>query len=460
MNYLENWKNYIPSKERLYSLLALVVVLAIGVGNLLFITFSIIPSLGSRRKLVAQLASAEQDLMEAQRSQEHSPEKLKEQVATAQATLDEAANVFLSESQAADMLNRLYQYAGESSVEIANLQTQPGSEEKKDLYDVRTFKLQVEGALSNLMDFISRIKEAAMKSFVVTNVNIAAGEGLHTLTMDVTLYTSPYSSGAAVQAAPTVIAAPPATSADLTQLDEALSAAWASGEWEQAIGLIEQMLAIDPLYDDLIEKLYTAYVNYGHQLLEEGDTGGAATQFNLALGIKPDGEEAQAGLQQAVATPIPTSSAEEQLAQRLDEAWAAEDWEKAISLIEQIQAINPDYDDMTEKLYAAHVSYGHKLAAEGKLEEAKEAFISALAIKPDGEEAMAGLQELAGEVVAPSPSPIPISTPQYIIYEVRQGDTLSSIAEQYGTTVEEIMAINGLTDFDVHEGQRLCILTP
>ena len=39
------------------------------------------------------------------------------------------------------------------------------------------------------------------------------------------------------------------------------------------------------------------------------------------------------------------------------------------------------------------------------------------------------------------PSPTPAG-----IYVVQPGDTLSSLAEDFGTTVEEIMAANGLTD--------------
>jgi tetratricopeptide (TPR) repeat protein len=469
MNNTEDRTEYILDKERLYSLLALLVIIAIGLGDLLFAVSLIVPQLQVRKTLASQLASAEKDLMEAEKAQAETPEKLREQVATAQATLNEAANVFLSESQAAEALNKLPQYASESGVEIINLQPQPNpTEEKKDTYDVRIFRLQAEGTLARLMDFISRIKEAAFKGFIIANVNITEGEGLHTLTMDIALYTSPYSSGAVVPATPGVT--PAVTPASLTQLNEALSVAVAAREWEQVIDLINQILAIDSDYDDMMENLYAAHVNYGYQLLGEGDTVGATMQFNAALEIKPGGEEAMAGLQQAAATPPPTLTVEEQLEQRLDEAWAAEDWEEAISLIEQILAINPDDDDMTAKLYTAHVNYGRKLAAERRLEEAKEEFIRALAIKPEGEEALAGLRELAGETLpstptptatpSPTPSPTPTSQPQPIIYVVRQGDTLYSIARRYGTTVQAIMAANGLTNYNIHVGQQLYIPTP
>ena len=454
MKTLSNWREYIPSGERLYSLLAVVVILAAALSDVLFISFSIVPQWQIRSELASQLAMAEQQLLDAERAQEQNPDRLKEQLEAAQAELDEAASLFFSESQAAEVLNELYQYANESGVEITDLQSQPGTEEeKKEVYDIRTFQLQVTGSVLNLISFMSQIKEATFKSFTINNVNIAEGEKLHILTMDITLYTSPYSSGAAGQAEPSTI--PTVTPTNLTQLEETLATAWASGDWDYAIYLINQILAVEPDRDDMVEKLYTAYVNYGSQLLAEGNNGEAIAQFNLALEIKPGGEEALAGLQQAAATPTPTLSVEERLEQRLDEAWAAEDWEEVISLIEQILVINPDDNVMTEKLYAAHVNYGHKLITEGRLEEAKEAFVRALTIKPNGEDAVAGLQQLAGGMPTPTSTPVP----QHIVYVVLQGDTLYSIARRHGTTVQAIMAANELTNYNIYAGQQLYIPT-
>src|SRR5258705_4355943 len=51
------------------------------------------------------------------------------------------------------------------------------------------------------------------------------------------------------------------------------------------------------------------------------------------------------------------------------------------------------------------------------------------------------------------PSPTPAG-----LYVVQQGDTLSSLAEDFGTTVEELMAANGLTDANaIQAGQTLLI---
>ena len=52
----------------------------------------------------------------------------------------------------------------------------------------------------------------------------------------------------------------------------------------------------------------------------------------------------------------------------------------------------------------------------------------------------------ATPTAVPTPTPIPPDAPRDISYRVEPGDTLGSIAEQFGVTVESIMEANGLTD--------------
>jgi formylglycine-generating enzyme required for sulfatase activity len=206
------------------------------------------------------------------------------------------------------------------------------------------------------------------------------------------------------------------TLASEEQLAQSLHEPWAAEDWEKVIELIEQIRAINPNYDDMTEKLYAAHVNYGLQFLHEGDPDGAVVQFNSALEIKPNGVEARAGLEQAATSAPPrTLTVEEQLEKSLHESWAlasdddkrAEEWEEVIGLIEQILAIHPNYDDMIEKLYAAHVNYGLQLVEEGNFEQAKMEFTRALEVKPDGGEALAELRALPGETPPIPPTPPP-----------------------------------------------------
>jgi len=107
---------------------------------------------------------------------------------------------------------------------------------------------------------------------------------------------------------------------------------------------------------------------------------------------------------------VPTLIVEEQLAQRLHAPWAAKEWQEVIGLVKQILAINPHYDDMVQKLYAAHVNYGRQFAAEGRLEGAKTEFTRALDVKPDGGEAVVELWILAGRTPGPPIVPAPTAT--------------------------------------------------
>ena len=365
MSILSNWKQSLPTGERLYALLAVVATAVIAVGYLLFAQASLVPQWQARDKLLAQLASAEQKLAEARKAQEKSPEKLEAQLATAQAALNQAGSLFLTDSKAAEAMNNLYVYAGQSGVTILSLQTLPSPVQTKGAYDVRTFQLQAEGDTPNLTRFVALIKEASLPGYVISNVSIADGGNLRRLTMDITLYTSPYASAAVATAMPITVTLPP--------------------------------------------------------------------------GPRP------------AATPTPTLTAQQQLMQRLDTAWAAGNWAAAVSLSEQIHAADPQNAEMTLKLYSALVNYGRQLATDGKLEEAKTAYSRALVVKPDGGEAAAGLQALTGGT--PTATPPPAQT----IYVVRAGDTLFSIARRYGVTVQAIMSANGLTNYNIRVGQELVI---
>lgn len=61
----------------------------------------------------------------------------------------------------------------------------------------------------------------------------------------------------------------------------------------------------------------------------------------------------------------------------------------------------------------------------------------------------------------PTPTPTP-EPPPFIEYEVQSGDTLSSIAQTFGTTIDEIVRLNGLASQDViiSVGQKLLVPNP
>jgi hypothetical protein len=63
-----------------------------------------------------------------------------------------------------------------------------------------------------------------------------------------------------------------------------------TGNWEQSIIKLEQVRSLDAQFepDEVSKMLYTAYMNYGAQLLEEERPEEARRSFESALGINPD----------------------------------------------------------------------------------------------------------------------------------------------------------------------------
>lgn len=58
----------------------------------------------------------------------------------------------------------------------------------------------------------------------------------------------------------------------------------------------------------------------------------------------------------------------------------------------------------------------------------------------------------------PNPCPFPPPTPQPVTYVVRQGDSVYTIAQQFGTTMQAIILANNLTNPDlIFPGQVLII---
>ena len=176
-------------------------------------------------------------------------------------------------------------------------------------------------------------------------------------------------------------------------------------------------------------------------------------------------------------TPNPNNLS--QLVQYLDTAWNAQDWEQVLVLIDAIAALDPNYAGLADKRYLAHVNYGYELLTAGQCTEALAEFREAQALKPDGEEAIMGLDLVArycatltpvitatpGATPAATATPIPGTTltptpyplTEPIQYTIVAGDTLYSLAKRYGTTVQAIMAANGMMSYMIFAGEVIWI---
>ncbi|MCA9899675.1 MAG: LysM peptidoglycan-binding domain-containing protein [Anaerolineales bacterium] len=316
-------------RENLFTVLAIVIMALLVVGYLVFTVRTLVPNWQQRTELAAASATVEAAYADRAAQQQAVAGQISQQIETAQADFDETANRFLTEAQAAAFLDGLYDSASQTAVTITELQAQAvpqgaavGGE--KPVYDTRQFRLEVTGALSQLTQFVGRIQQTAVPSVSLQNLAITEGqaENLAVLTLDLLLYTSPFSTGESVANLPdplpttqaTAVPQPTATPSptpqpDVSSLLAQLDDPWAAENWPEVIRLIQEIRQQAPNEPGMAEKLYAARVNYGYQLADAGDTGGAAEQFEQALAIFPQGAEAEAGLQSLFA-PAPTATPE------------------------------------------------------------------------------------------------------------------------------------------------------
>jgi hypothetical protein len=181
-----------------------ILVMAVAVWGLAnFLSSNLMPALRNRDKLIAQSADARRSLVDARQAAEQSPADWRARLNNAQATLTASSNIFLPQTRIRPIIDALYQYAGESQVTIADMQTQPAaSPTDSSLYNVTNIRLQVKGDSHQLVDFASRVKECSAKGFVVNSLRIIPDKTAALLTLDISLYASPMASEARPVAAP------------------------------------------------------------------------------------------------------------------------------------------------------------------------------------------------------------------------------------------------------------------
>lgn len=243
---------------------------------------------------------------------------LAQQLAEAQTGFSNAANRFLTEAQAAAFLDDLYQSGTALGVSIIELQAQPSApglaaNGEKLSYDTRHFSLVAHGELAQLNAFVGGMQETAVPAISLQNIHITTGAANQpdVLSLDLLLYTSPFSTGDAVTQQSTPQPVPQATqpsaaatlpptttpAADVSSLVAQLDVPWAAENWAEVIRLLLEIRQQVPGDVEMTEKLYAARVNYGYQLAAQGQTAAAAEQFEQALALFPQGTEAEAGLQ-------------------------------------------------------------------------------------------------------------------------------------------------------------------
>lgn len=204
MNDLPNIRDYLSGE--FISLLPKILMAFLVMGISVLIGLGLIPQMRARTAIAVQIAQSEEALSQGRGGSDDILVTLRRRVSNQQAQLEENAQPFLTEEQAAEVMRRMYGYAAENGVQIATLSAQSvPAEMQGTVYHVSAYRLEASGSVPQLLEFLTRIGEASLPSVLLTGVSITqeAG-GTPDMTMDVYLYTSDLTVGDALADAPEV----------------------------------------------------------------------------------------------------------------------------------------------------------------------------------------------------------------------------------------------------------------
>jgi tetratricopeptide (TPR) repeat protein len=174
-------------------------------------------------------------------------------------------------------------------------------------------------------------------------------------------------------------------------------------EWQEAASVLTQLRALDPTYEaeKVEEMLFTSLYNAGMALLDEDRLEEGIFYLDQAVALRPLDEEALT--QRSLAIKYMTALG----------YWGV-DWDRCIERFEELYAIAPNYKDVFQRLYRAHVTYADAWYAQEEMCPAEEQYTLALRLMNDTEIAQKRVE--AAEVCAiATPTPIaPIEGTQAI----------------------------------------------
>ncbi len=194
-------------------------------------------------------------------------------------------------------------------------------------------------------------------------------------------------------------ATPTPTKAErIAPLHQELDRVWETEQWPQIMAILERIQAIDPDYPGLRERLFTAHLLYGLELVESNRLEQAIEQFDRALALNPHQETAQRERRLAAAYLAGLENHRRGY------------WTQAIKELSTVYELDPDYKEVRFLLYSAHYNYGLSLQRAGYLTEARQEYERALEVNSEGTEAQARLTEVTLLLTPPTPTPIPTPT--------------------------------------------------
>ncbi len=230
--------------------------------------------------------------------------------------------------------------------------------------------------------------------------------------------------------APRVLAQDTATAtATSSSLTEQLDAAWSLQDWVEVLRLLDLIEVQDPSYSELEDKRYFAYVNYGYELMTQNKCTESLSAFRNALLVRSDGDEAEAGLElleRYCTTPIPGTATPTTPAS------------SATSTPVPSNGTTTSYTVQSgDTLYSLAKTYGVTVQEIMQANGLNSYFI-----------------RTGQTLIIPAEESDPTEVRVHI---VQPGETLFHVANQYDTTVSAIMSLNGLTSYSIWAYQALYI---
>ncbi len=174
-----------------------------------------------------------------------------------------------------------------------------------------------------------------------------------------------------------------------------LDAAWVDEDWPQAASALEQLREREPDSERVVQQLSVAYFRTGISLRDRGFVKEALSRFEQSLQIVP--EQPRIKREVRLASAYLAGS----------DHYQAGQWPEAIAELEKARAEDPNYINTRDLLYSAYLNRGMAQQAARELGQAKQAFESAVHLRPDLDEPHRLLAEVELAMVPPTPEPAP-----------------------------------------------------
>lgn len=236
------------------------------------------------------------------------------------------------------------------------------------------------------------------------------------------------------------------TSTELANLMLQLEAAVAAQNWNLALSLADQIIAIDADYGDIQTRKYDILISYGYALMTSGDCAGALTRFQQALALDPSRPEAPVGMElltrYCATTPVGTQTATP------TGTLSATPTGTRTATPTGTLSVTPTGSQLSTGVTTHLVLAGETLYSLAKrYGTTVQAIMQANGMMSYYLRAGDTIYIPTGDIVLPGPE----------VHIVQPGETLYSIARLYGTTVAAIMSTNGLHSYLIYAYQALYI---